>query len=153
MGFFSKLKKAWASPEDAAQQALEEYRKEQGLEAEKSSTPEPTPAAQAVAPSPVNEAAPTPTEDWQTGLTLSLRQAEPKLSQWLNIIIEGLDEKGPALWDRLAFLFKALGAPEDETQDFIGKFKAWLDDMGYVAVAEFKSELQYRLALALETRG
>ncbi|MCJ2163310.1 MULTISPECIES: signal recognition particle-docking protein FtsY [unclassified Pseudodesulfovibrio] len=150
MGFFSKLKKAWASPEDAAQQALEEYRKEQGLEAEKPNIPKPTPAAQTVAPPLVNEAAPTPTEEWQAGLTLSLRQAEPKLSHWLNIIVEGLDEKGPALWDRLAFLFKALGAPEDEAQDFIRKFKAWLDDMGYVAVAEFKSELQYRLALALE---
>ncbi|QJB57913.1 signal recognition particle-docking protein FtsY [Pseudodesulfovibrio sp. zrk46] len=167
MGFFSKLKKAWASPEDVAQQALEEYKKEQGIEVE--AKEEPAPASEEVVDpvpaSPVatevsqqeapvasveTDAAPTPTEDWQAGLTLSLRQAEPKLSEWLNLIVEGVDEKGQNLWDRLAFLFKALGAPEDEARDFIKKFDVWLDEMGYVAVAEFKSELQYRLALALE---
>lgn len=44
MGFFSKLKKAWQSPEDVAQQALDEYKKEQGLEIEAKSAP--APAAQ-----------------------------------------------------------------------------------------------------------
>lgn len=156
MGFFSKLKKAWQSPEDVAQQALDEYKKEQGLEIEAKSAPAPaaqeepaleaTPSTQKVE----TDAAPTPTEDWQAGLTLSLRQAEPKLSQWLNIIVEDVEERGPALWDRLAFLFKALGAPENETQDFIKRFDSWLNEMGYQAVAEFKSELQYRLALALD---
>ncbi|MGL1863700.1 MAG: signal recognition particle-docking protein FtsY [Pseudodesulfovibrio sp.] len=178
MGFFTKLKKAWASPEDVAQQALDEYKKEQGIEIEAKDEPAPEPAApvvEAVAPAapvatPVatpdiapnvapeapavapqkSDAAPTPTEDWQAGLTLALRQAEPKLSEWLNIIVEGVEGKGPALWERLAFLFKALGAPEDEAQKFIASFESWLDNMGYEAVVEFKSELQYRLALALE---
>ncbi len=170
MGFFTKLKKAWASPEDVAQQALDEYKKEQGIEieapVEAKEEPAPTPeqpvtetveskapvAAPAVTLEPVAEtdAAPTPTEDWQAGLTLALRQAEPKLSEWLNIIVEGVEDKGPALWERLAFLFKALGAPENEAQDFITKFDKWLDAMGYQAVAEFKSELQYRLTLVLE---
>ncbi|MGE4424185.1 MAG: signal recognition particle-docking protein FtsY [Pseudodesulfovibrio sp.] len=157
MGFFSKLKKAWARPEDAAQQALDEYKREKGLALDEPAKAEPAPAAQAVpeaAPAPeapaADVAAPAPAGDWQAGLTLALRQAEPKLSQWLNIIVEGVDRKGQDLWDRLAFLFKALGAPDAEAKDFIAKFEAWLDDMGYDAVADFKSELQYRLALALD---
>ncbi|BDQ35965.1 signal recognition particle receptor FtsY [Pseudodesulfovibrio nedwellii] len=154
MGFFSKLKKAWSSPEDAAQQALDEYKKEKGIEIEEHTAPEPETPAQTVAeastPTQETDAAPTPSEDWQAGLTLSLRQADPKLSQWLNIIVEGVDEKGQNLWDRLAFLFKALGAPDAEAKDFITKFDAWLNEMGYVVVAEFKSELQYRLTLALD---
>ena len=157
MGFFSKLKKAWASPEDAAQQALDEYKREKGLDLDEPARTETAQEEKASAPeiAPVQApesdvAAPTPGEDWQAGLTLALRQAEPKLSQWLNIIVEGVDRKGQDLWDRLAFLFKALGAPDAEARDFIAKFEAWLDDMGYDAVADFKSELQYRLALALD---
>jgi len=157
MGFFTKLKKAWQSPEDVAQQALDEYKKEQGIEIEAESEPAPEPAAVETAPAetpatqtPETDAAPTPTEDWQAGLTLALRQAEPKLSQWLNIIVDGVENKGQDLWDRLSFLFKALGAPEDEAIKFIASFESWLDEMGYQAVAEFKSELQFRLALALE---
>jgi fused signal recognition particle receptor len=151
MGFFSKLKKAWQSPEDVAQQALDEYRQQQGLEPEAKPEPEQAvPQAVPEAPQPDTDAAPTPAEDWQDGLTLALRQAEPKLSQWLNIIVEGVEDKGPALWERLAFLFKALGAPEDEAHQFIEDFEAWLDEMGYQKVADFKSELQYRLALALD---
>ncbi|MBG0791040.1 MAG: signal recognition particle-docking protein FtsY [Desulfovibrionaceae bacterium] len=142
MGFFSRLKKAWGGSGDAEQQAAD--KPVQPLEAEIEAAPaEP---AQAVA----SDAAPTADEGWQQSLTLSLRQAEPKLSEWLNLIVEGVPEKGPDLWERLAFLFKALGAPEQEGRDFIVKFEAWLDDMGYVHVAEFKSELQYRLALALD---
>ena len=164
MGFFSRLKKAWQSPEDVAQQAIDEYRKEQGLAPEEkapekpaaeTAAPEAAPAPSAPeAPKPEaagpSDAAPTADEGWQAGLTLALRQAEPKLSQWLNIIVEGVNEKGQDLWDRLAFLFKALGAPDDEARKFITDFSKWLDTMGYQAVADFKSELQYRLALALE---
>ena len=151
MGFFSKLKKVWGSSEDVAQQAIDEYRQTQGAETEET-TPEPastagTPETPSVAGT---DAAPTAAEGWQQSLALSLRQAEPKLSEWLNLIVQGVNEKGPALWERLAFLFKALGAPENEAREFIAKFETWLDDMNYVSVAEFKSELQYRLALALE---
>ena len=153
MGFFSKLKKAWGSSEDLAQQALDEYRQEQGV-TEESTAPQPDPATETgvteAAPVTRTDAAPTAEAEWQQSLTLSLRQAEPKLSEWLNLIVEGVDEKGPALWERLAFLFKALGAPEIEGKEFIAKFEAWLNDMGYVAVVEFKSELQFRLALALD---
>jgi fused signal recognition particle receptor len=156
MGFFSKLKKVWQSPEDIAQQALDDYKRERGLDAQpatatseaatKTAPPEsPAPGSPPVAPltSPAGQ-------DWQTGLTLALRQAEPRLSQWLTIITEGVDEKSPLLWERLAFLFKALGAPETEAREFISRFETWLDEMGYRSVADFKSELQFRLALALE---
>ena len=89
-------------------------------------------------------------EPWQRQLLLNLRQAEPRLSEWLNLILEGVDEAGPALWERLAFLFKALEAPKDEADDFVKRFAAWLEDMEYEKVADFRSELQYRLALALD---
>ncbi len=157
MGFFSKLKKVWASPEDVAQQALDEYKKKHGLdEPESTEQTETLPTAdqpleeKETASAEKTDAAPVPTEDWQAGLTLALRQAEPKLSQWLNIIVEGVEEKGTALWDRLTFFFTALGAPEEEANKFIAQFDNWLEEMGYVAIAEFKSELQYRLALALD---
>jgi len=154
MGFFSRLKKAWQSPEDVAQQAIDEYRKERGIADEGKAPAAAAPDAAAPAPSAPepakSDAAPTPGEDWQAGLTLALRQAEPKLSQWLNIIVAGVEEKGQPLWDRLSFLFKALGAPDEEARKFIADFSKWLDVMDYRAVPEFKSELQYRLALALE---
>ncbi|WP_285907862.1 signal recognition particle-docking protein FtsY [Pseudodesulfovibrio pelocollis] len=167
MGFFSKLKKVWQSPEDIAQQALDDYKREHGLAgpeaasapAEPIAAPEPPAGAPAAPESSAVDAAarppappppPADAADWQSGLTLALRQAEPKLSQWLTIITEGVDQKGPLLWERLAFLFKALGAPDDEAREFIGRFEAWLDEMDYRAVADFRSELQFRLALALD---
>jgi fused signal recognition particle receptor len=157
MGFFSKLKKVWQSPEDAAQQALDEYKREHGLAPEADAPPpaqaEIAPLAADAPPSPAPDGASktaSPSPDWQTGLTLALRQAEPRLSQWLGIITEGVEGKGPLLRERLAFLFKALGAPENEALEFIGRFEDWLDEMGYKAVSEFRSELQYRLALALD---
>jgi fused signal recognition particle receptor len=48
------------------------------------------------------------------------------------------------------FLFQSLQAPENEARDFVARFRDWLDDMGYEQVEEFRSELQYRLALALD---
>lgn len=89
-------------------------------------------------------------EPWQQELTLRLREAEPKLSEWLNLVLEGIDEKNDELWTRLRFLFRALGAPETEANDFITRFDGWLDMMEYEQVEEFRSELQYRLALALD---
>ena len=97
-----------------------------------------------------SDAMPTAQEPWQKELVLQLRQAEPKLSEWLALVLQGVEQAGPDLWDRLAFLFKALEAPEDESQDFIQRFKRWLEDMEYERVADFRSELQYRLALALD---
>ncbi|WP_320170573.1 signal recognition particle-docking protein FtsY [Maridesulfovibrio sp.] len=87
---------------------------------------------------------------WQRDLTKSLQQAEPRLSVWLNLILEGIDEACDDLWDRLEFLLIALEAPKAEATDFISRFKDWLEEMDYEYVEEFRSELQYRLALALE---
>jgi len=141
MGFFSKIKKFWQTPEEAAQQAVEEFADDAGIvidEATGEAPPEETASASAV------------TEDWQKDLTLSLRQAEPRLSEWLNVILEGVAKADDNLWERLSFLFKALGAPEQEGKDFIAHFAKWLGNMGYESVNEFRSELQYRLALALD---
>lgn len=87
---------------------------------------------------------------WQAQVVQALRGAEPRLSIWLEHALSGVETKGDELWERLRFLFQALEAPEDEAELFITKFRDWLEDMGYEQVAEFRSELQYRLALALE---
>jgi fused signal recognition particle receptor len=47
-------------------------------------------------------------------------------------------------------LFQCLEVPDAEAQDFIHRFRTWLEDMDYERVGEFRSELQYRLALALD---
>lgn len=87
---------------------------------------------------------------WQKDLTVSLRGAEPKLSIWLELVLDGIEEVGDPLWDRLRFFFDALDAPKNEAEEFISKFADWLDDMEYDYVSDFRSELQYRLALALD---
>ncbi|WP_320005781.1 signal recognition particle-docking protein FtsY [Maridesulfovibrio sp.] len=102
---------------------------------------------------PVMETESRPAEDkpqWQIDLTKSLQQAEPRLSVWLGLILVGIEEAGDDLWDRLSFLLEALEAPKSEAEDFIVRFKDWLEEMDYEYVEEFRSELQYRLALALE---
>jgi len=88
--------------------------------------------------------------DWREELTLALRQAEPRLSVWLSLILDSVTGAGPLLRERLGFLFDALEAPAKEREAFIASFEAWLDSMGYTCVDEFRSELQYRLALALD---
>lgn len=89
-------------------------------------------------------------DEWKASLRRSLSQAEPKLSIWLEHLLQGIDKKGDVLWERLHFLFDALEAPKSEADKFISSFSAWLDDMGYVHLEEFKSELQFRMALALD---
>lgn len=86
----------------------------------------------------------------EEALTLRLREAEPRLSVWLGIVLEGVDETGDLLWQRLSFLLGALEAPPQETQAFVDDFRAWTQRMEYRQVEEFRSELQYRLALALD---
>ncbi len=86
----------------------------------------------------------------EEALTLALRQAEPRLSAWLNIILDGVEESGDLLWSRLSFLLRALETPEDEARAFMDDFKGWLERMDYHWLEDFRSELQYRLALALD---
>ena len=83
-------------------------------------------------------------------LLARLRDREPKLSAWLNVILDGIEEKGGLLWGRLGVLLKALETPQPEAEAFLADFRRWLDAMDYRYVADFRSELQYRLALALE---
>ena len=121
-------------------------------------TPEPEPVVEP-APEPVvvepaaPETATLITDDqpqWQKDLTVALRGAEPKLSVWLEHVLNGIEEVGDPLWERLRFFFDALDAPKDEAEEFIAKFAEWLDDMEYDYVSDFRSELQFRLALALD---
>ncbi|MGN1038407.1 MAG: signal recognition particle-docking protein FtsY, partial [Mailhella sp.] len=83
-------------------------------------------------------------------MTLRLRQAEPKLSTWLAIVLDGVEEADDLLWKRLSFLLRALETPEKESQAFIAYFQTWLARMDYRWLEDFRSELQYRLALALD---
>ncbi len=122
MGFFSSLKKFW---------------KPDGNDA---------------AAAPDRTATPATGEDgdWQQPLSLALREAQPRLSVWLALVLDGVSVSGPLFRDRLGFLFDALDVPAREKEAFIASFSSWLDDMGYVHVEEFRSELQYRLALSLD---
>lgn len=83
-------------------------------------------------------------------LILRLRQAEPRLSNWLAIILEGQEKVEPVFWERLKFLLTSLEAPEAEANAFLADFRTWLERMEYEYIDEFRSELQYRLALALD---
>lgn len=83
-------------------------------------------------------------------LTVLLRQAEPKLSAWLAIILNGVEKADTLLWARLGILLKSLEIPENEAQSFIEDFRSWIKKMDYSYVEDFRSELQYRLALALD---
>ena len=92
-------------------------------------------------------------ETWSDRLLLTLREAEPRLSVWLSIVLEDLGpdaRTGEELWERIRFLLNALGAPKDEADAFVSDFAAWTERMEYEEVADFRSELQYRLALALD---
>ena len=83
-------------------------------------------------------------------MILRLREAEPRLSVWLGIVLEGVEEAGDELWKRLRFLLRSLDAPAAEVDAFVEDFRGWLERMEYVQLDEFRSELQYRLTLALD---
>ncbi len=102
--------------------------------------------AAGAAPSQAAQLAAAQPED----LVLALRAAEPRLSAWLAITLAGVDEVGDALWQRLHALLAALETPADEAARFTEEFRLWLERMEYRYVEDFRSELQYRLALALE---
>ncbi len=89
-------------------------------------------------------------ENWQANLKQALSMVEPRLSLWLDHLLQGIETKGDLLWKRLYFFFDALEVPQQEAEKFVSEFSRWLDDMGYTHLEEFRSELQYRLALALD---
>lgn len=127
LGFFSKIKNLWKS----------EPQQEAG----------PVPEVQ---DKPGVQGMDTEAGDWKSGLQQSLAMAEPRLSVWLDYLLQDIDAKGDAMWQRLFFFFEALEVPREEAEEFVSGFSRWLDDMGYTQLEEFRSELQYRLALALD---
>ncbi len=124
MGFFSKIKKIWSNKTEPE-------------------TPGPVePAAE--------DAASRESAAWEAELRLALQQAQPRLSVWLDLILQDLEFADDHLWARLQFLLDSLEVPAAEAGDFLSRFRKWLQDMDYDRIAEFRSELQYRLALALD---
>jgi fused signal recognition particle receptor len=151
MAFFSKLKKLWKGEDEATPVVEPEVQVDLEAEAEPVAPPAVEPAPEAAPPETGRtEAATAVPEEWQAELSKDLSKAEPSLSIWLMHLLRGVDQAGPMLWDRLRFLFSQLEAPEAEAEEFIATFQSWLEDMEYVRVEEFRSELQYRLALALD---
>ncbi len=83
-------------------------------------------------------------------LMIRLREADSRLSVWLDIVLDGVTEAGPELNDRISFLLRSLEAPANEVEAFVKDFDEWLARMEYRYLDEFRSELQYRLSLALD---
>ncbi len=133
MGFFSKVKKLWGG-DSASEQAPVQS----------------TAAAAGQAPSPEAAASTGLTETWKTELQASLHGSRARISEWLGLLLSGLDTADEALWLRLRFLFATLGAPEAEAETFINEFKVWSQAMNLTKVDEFRSELRYRLILSLD---
>ncbi len=88
-------------------------------------------------------------EDY-SAMELALRQAEPRLSAWLGVVLDGVAKADGLFWKRLSFLLRALQTPEEESRRFLEEFRLWLKNMDYERLEDFRSELQYRLSLALD---
>ena len=104
----------------------------------------------ALTAAPVQGKTPPASGDANAELTVRLRQAEPKLSAWLDVVLDGVAEAGPLLESRIRFLLESLEAPAPEIDAFVADFAGWLARMEYRELDEFRSELQYRLAIALD---
>jgi len=104
----------------------------------------------ASAPQQAAAAAAADSAQWRNALTLELRAADARLSVWLGIVLEGVHQADELFWQRLRFLLEALECPSAEAEEFTRAFADWLARMEYSRLEEFRSELQYRLALALD---
>ena len=142
MGFFTKIKKMWKTGDKTAEDTSTPQDQLATLE---KSAPRPEKQEQASPARHIHDQ-----EVWEKELSAALQQAEPKLSVWLDIILQGVDTAEQTLWTRLDFLLRSLEVPPQEADEFLNRFKTWLKDMDYDQVIEFRSELQYRLALALD---
>lgn len=118
-------------------------------DAEKSVAEEP---ASPKTPQSPAHAAPNTTSvtTWRDELAPLLHAPEPDISAWLDVILHDLSDAGPQLWERLRFIFSALDAPDSEAEAFVTDLQAWLEKTNSSAVTDFRSDLQYRLALALD---
>lgn len=174
MSFFSSIKRLWQKdpapiesrnqenltpvPEQAPATAFDSIQvgttsaPEAGSELTSTAAPGPKSTSTAE-PELKSKSTPAPISSWQEVLKLSLREAKPKLSVWLNLVLEDLGptaKASPALWERVEFLLLSLGIAAPEAQKFCQDFAAWAKNMEYDSLIDFRSELQYRLALALE---
>ncbi len=133
MGFFSRIKRLWKGRRE---DKVEEYKAPSlSVESEKEKRE---------GKRDVDDT------QWKRQLRLELQSATPKLSIWLDILLQDIGEAGDKLWERLFFLFETLDVPPEEARSFVDSFKKWLKEMEYSSLEEFRSELQYRLALALD---
>jgi len=141
---------AHGMPEEAAPSAqqISESGVPSGKEAP-SAAAEPEKAAEQPVQS-AGAAAPSPASAEEEELTVRLRACEPRLSVWLDTVLDGVTEAGPLLEKRIRFLLSSLEAPAAEIDSFVSDFSGWLERMEYRNLDEFRSELQYRLALALD---
>lgn len=141
---------AHGMPEEAAPSAqqISESGVPSGKEAP-SAAAEPEKAAEQPVQS-AGAAAPSPASAEEEELTVRLRACEPRLSVWLDTVLDGVTEAGPLLEKRIRFLLSSLEAPAAESDSFVSDFSGWLERMEYRNLDEFRSELQYRLALALD---
>ena len=141
---------AHGMPEEAAPSAqqISESGVPSGKEAP-SAAAEPEKAAEQPVQS-AGAAAPSPASAEEEELTVRLRACEPRLSVWLDTVLDGVTEAGPLLEKRIRFLLSSLEAPAAEIDSFVSDFSGWLERMEYINLDEFRSELQYRLALALD---
>ena len=141
---------AHGMPEEAAPSAqqISESGVPSGKEAP-SAAAEPEKAAERPVQS-AGAAAPSPASAEEEELTVRLRACEPRLSVWLDTVLDGVTEAGPLLEKRIRFLLSSLEAPAAEIDSFVSDFSGWLERMEYRNLDEFRSELQYRLALALD---
>lgn len=141
---------AHGMPEEAAPSAqqISESGVPSGKEAP-SAAAEPEKAAEQPVQS-AGAAAPSPASAEEEELTVRLRACEPRLSVWLDTVLDGVTEAGPLLEKRIRFLLSSLEAPAAEIDSFVRDFSGWLERMEYRNLDEFRSELQYRLALALD---
>lgn len=141
---------AHGMPEEAAPSAqqISESGVPSGKEAP-SAAAEPEKAAEQPVQS-AGAAAPSLASAEEEELTVRLRACEPRLSVWLDTVLDGVTEAGPLLEKRIRFLLSSLEAPAAEIDSFVSDFSGWLERMEYRNLDEFRSELQYRLALALD---
>ncbi len=151
MGFFSKVKKLWGggeaghaqeTPVEAAPAATNEA---EGTAVAETACAAPPQAAQAPIPAPA-----VLSEEWKAKLTAALKGSKARIAEWLGLLLDGLTTADEALYARLRFLFATLGAPDDEAERFIDEFKKWLAALSLTNVDDFRSELRYRLILALD---
>jgi fused signal recognition particle receptor len=87
---------------------------------------------------------------WRERLAAALEGGRPRISDWLAVLLDGVSGAGEPLNERLRFLFDRLGAPGAEAERFIAEFADWAQAMHLDDAEAFRSELRYRLILALD---